>query len=377
MRILYGVHGYGRGHATRTFAVLPHLTKNHQVLVLAGGDAFPALSHDYPTVRIPTLGFAYGQKSGQRSNFQTFRRNISAILDIFFKGPVFDMVREIVADFAPDVIISDAESWTHSVAHSLRIPRISFDHIGILAYCRPPIDWQDRVEAWLDAQVYRGLMGQPDRILVSSFYPAPPSRPTVRVVGTLPRQAVRNVSPTVGDHVLAYFNRGDEQLSPRILETFEALDRPIHIYGSSRQGRQGRLTFLPQSNLPFLEDLASCFAVVSTAGNQLIGEAAFLGKPCLVIPERCVEQRMNAAAVQRLGIGVKLTPRTFTLKNVQRFLNQRDDYVKNIAQVSQDGLPAAIEALEAFFQELAPAAYGKLKTVQSTAIAFADSLQSV
>jgi UDP:flavonoid glycosyltransferase YjiC (YdhE family) len=35
MRILYGVHGYGRGHAVRSLAVLSELRLRHEVLVLA------------------------------------------------------------------------------------------------------------------------------------------------------------------------------------------------------------------------------------------------------------------------------------------------------------------------------------------------------
>ncbi|MBN2447789.1 MAG: hypothetical protein JXO22_13745, partial [Phycisphaerae bacterium] len=52
MRIAYGVMGYGRGHATRTAAVLPTLMRRHDVLVLGGRDAYAALSADYPVVRI-------------------------------------------------------------------------------------------------------------------------------------------------------------------------------------------------------------------------------------------------------------------------------------------------------------------------------------
>ena len=36
MRIVYGIHGYGRGHATRALGVLPELRQRHEVLGLAG-----------------------------------------------------------------------------------------------------------------------------------------------------------------------------------------------------------------------------------------------------------------------------------------------------------------------------------------------------
>src|SRR5262249_4918723 len=139
MRILYGVHGYGRGHATRTLAVLPHLAARHQLLILAGGDAYQTIAPDYPVVRIPTLGFAYsrGQGARRRSNWHTFRHNCPAILDLLWGGPTSALVREVVSAFAPDVVIADAEAWTHHAADALQIPRISFDHIGIMTYCRP------------------------------------------------------------------------------------------------------------------------------------------------------------------------------------------------------------------------------------------------
>jgi uncharacterized protein (TIGR00661 family) len=356
MRILYGVHGYGRGHATRTAAVLPYLARDYQLLVVAGGDAFPSLWPEFPVIRIPTFGFAYGRKGGRRSTWQTLRRNISGILDLKLRGPVFDMVREVVEDFAPDVILSDAEAWTHHVAAHLNIPRISFDHIGILAYCRTPIEWADRLEALIDTTCYKILTGQPDRVIVSSFYPVPPKSTNVAFVGPLPRQAVRELTPTAGEHLLVYFNRGDDQLNPMILEALAGAGCPVRVYGSSRRGRQGPITFLPTSNLPFLEDLASCRAVLSTAGNQLVGEAIYLGKPVLVMPERCVEQRLNAAAVERLGIGMRIRPRELAAHRIRDFLDRGAEYSRAIRANVRDGLKEALAAIDRFIHELVPAA---------------------
>ena len=38
--------------------------------------------------------------------------------------------------------------------------------------------------------------------------------------------------------------------------------------------------------------------MVSTAGNQLATEACYFGKPLLVMPEDCAEQRLNARQVE-------------------------------------------------------------------------------
>jgi len=264
------------------------------------------------------------------------------------------MVRDIVEEFAPDVIISDAETWTHHVAASLKIPRISFDHIGILAYCKPELDPLDRVKACLDTFCYRTLMGKPDRILVSSFFDAQPQRDGVRVIGTLPRQTVREMKPVNGSHLLVYLNRGQDQFHADLLRPLEQLGCPVHIYGTSQRGRHGSLSFMPPSNLPFLEDLAACRAVVSTAGNQLVGEAIYMGKPVLAMPESCVEQRMNARAVECLGIGMRVTPRQFSLTVLRKYVDRVDEFKCNLRPLIRDGYQEAITVLDEFFHELVP-----------------------
>jgi uncharacterized protein (TIGR00661 family) len=197
-------------------------------------------------------------------------------------------------------------------------------------------------------------MRRPDRVIVSSFYEVPPRDLRVRVVGALPRDAVRKVQPSNGEHLLVYLNRGHEQLNDTVLKGLEELERPVHIYGTQQRGRTGQLEFLPPSHTPFLEDLASCCGVVSTAGNQLVGEAMFLGKPVLVFPESCAEQRMNALAVERLGIGMRADFREFSANTIRTFLNRRDAYIENIRTNVRDGLPQALAAIDQALRELVP-----------------------
>lgn len=355
-RILYAVHGYGRGHATRSLAVVNELRKNHEVQVLAGGDAYAALSAELPVTRIPTLGFAYGPGTGRRSNWHTLRYNLPAALDLWCRGPVFEMVASAMREFAPDVVISDAETWSHQVARRLGIPRIGFDHIGILAHCRPEMDSGDKFESALDVYVYRALMGRPERVLVSSFYDAPPRRETVRVVPTLPRQDVREAVVSDGEHLLVYLNQGQHQFNDRLRRVLAGAGMPVHIYGTPLRGSEGRLHFMPPGNRSFIDDLASCRAVVSTAGNQLVGEAMHLGKPLLVMPERCVEQRLNARAVERLGIGMRVEQRALAPEHLQELLRRREEFAGKMRAQRRDGLAEALDAIECFIAELAPPA---------------------
>ncbi len=351
MRIVYGVFGYGRGHATRALGLLPDLLRRHEVLVLAGGDAHAALAPTFPVVDIPTLRFVYG-RAGKRSNPATVGANCGAVWDLLTEGPRFRLIREQVRAFGPDVAICDADPWTHRVAASLHVPRISLDHFGVLAYCRPPIAVADRFRAQGDVRIYRMLMGRPARIIVSSFYPAPAVDRRVVSIGPILRDEVRNLRPSQGEHLLVYLNNGASQLTPDLERALRGSAIPMRVYGTPRLGFEGLLEYRAPSTHGFLEDLASCRAVISTAGNQLVGEAMALGKPVLVKPEDSVEQRLNATAVTRMGIGREVAHGEMTAGIIHEFLAETDRYrAAALAQV-RDGRAEALAALTRFARQL-------------------------
>ncbi len=352
MRIAYGVHGYGQGHATRSMAVLPALREKHDVLVFAGGDAYKALHQEHPTVAIPALGYHY-RADGTRSDWLTIRRTLPVMQDLCWRGSTFKMIEGLLRDFAPDVIIADAEIWTHWVGRYLRIPRISFDHFGIMAWFNPPMRRVDRLLKLRDVWIYKTLIRDPERVLVSSFYDAEPTRSGVRLVGTLLRDEVRELSPTQGDHILVYLNNGRHLYTDQMEAVFKAIGVPMCIYGTGRVGTDGLLEYRPRGNRAFLEALASCRAVISTAGNQLVGEAIHFRKPMLVMPEDCVEQRINGMAVERMGLGMKTSAGDLNAAFVRTFLSRCDRFAEQMARCDRDGATEAVAALEGFFAEFA------------------------
>src|SRR5262249_23246020 len=133
MRILYGVVGEGMGHATRSRVVLEHLVKSHEVHIVASGRAKDYLAERFSGVhRIWGLTIAYGENTGR--TWQTVLQNL--------KGAVSgwpENIRQyfrLVDQFAPEVVISDFESFSYLFARNHFLPVISVDNMQIINRCK-------------------------------------------------------------------------------------------------------------------------------------------------------------------------------------------------------------------------------------------------
>jgi uncharacterized protein (TIGR00661 family) len=351
MRIAYGVMGYGRGHAMRTSAVLPSLMQQHEVTVFAGGDAYDVLAPRFPTVRIPTLGYVYNAHGGH-STQRTVQRNLRPLGDLLFGGRGSRSLEDEFRTRGIQLVICDSEAWTHRAARRLRLPRISFDHVGIIAYCKPHFPPDLWLPGTRDAAGYRALMGEPDRVLISSFYPAEPLRPSTRIVGPLLREVVLRQQARRGEYLLAYFNKGEHQFLPHVDRALRQLDLPVIIYGTPFRGIVDNLDFRAPSSDGFVADLAGCRAVISTAGNQLIGEAMHFGKPILALPEQAFEQRLNAYLIGRMGVGMRGSLLELTPSVIDHFLGHDRYYRSNMREHASDGRAEAVRTLHRFIDEL-------------------------
>ena len=100
------------------------------------------------------------------------------------------------------------------------------------------------------------------------------------------------------------------------------------VYNKKRSYQDGNIAYKGISIEGFIEDLASCKAVLCN-GGYLVSEALFLGKPILSIPiVNSFDQILNSVYLDRLGYGQ--FSRRFTASEIGRFLARVDGFRENI-----------------------------------------------
>ncbi len=330
-RILYGVQGEGRGHATRSLEVIRGLLEQgYTVKVLSGGDALPVLRQaGLHVTEIPLIRYQYST-SGRLSPWRTVTANTPKALGLLCRtGIAYEVVRRQVEAFQPDLCISDFEPYLSRIARKLRMPLVAIDHQHFLTETLLPRP--DRLGKAFVLGLFRIgtllLGGKPDRIITSSFWHFP-RRPGSRamLVGPFLASGMKSLQPVHGDHVVVYMKRAGylNRLLPALREN---PGRCFSIFSdwSDWRGAEdlpSHVQLLPVHRQVFLAALSQAHSLITTAGNQVIGEAIFLGKPVLAFPEpEVLEQELNATALERSGYGQACELSLLSGERLQRFLH--------------------------------------------------------
>ncbi|MEQ8846538.1 glycosyltransferase family protein [Botrimarina sp.] len=350
--LFYSVMGEGRGHAARARAVVERLREGRRWVLFASHDALAFLRGCYPEdtdgieVReIPGLHFHYSASG--LDNGKTVREGLA-----FYRGlrrHVDDLARHFDRD-RPDLAITDFEPLLPRAARRVGTPVLSLDHQHFLTtYDLSGLPLELRAWAWMMSWSIRAFGIRQTQTVVSAFY-----RPQLRrgyehvtQVGPLLREAIASVRPSRGPHLLSYLRRATP---PSVLDVLADAPLPVKVYGLGKRPPRGAVSFCEIDEQAFVDDLASCDAVVSAAGNQLMGESIWLGKPVLALPERShYEQRINAEFVQRMGAGEQRVLQDLRPEDLAHFLDRRDAYRKRMAEtpLTTDGVPQVERVVEA------------------------------
>lgn len=358
MRILYGVVGEGMGHAMRSRVVLEHLLgQGHEVEIMASGRAVEFLRSRFGEVHaIHGLHIVYQDNTLRRN--KTFWSNV-------LEGAVgvpknIQAYFELVDDFAPEVVISDFESWSYFYAKSHRLPVISIDNMQIINRCTHPPEILDGVRA--DFEIAKALVKAKlpfcDHYLISTFF-----HPEIRKARTslhppILRPEILAATPREGEHILVYQTaQGHETLVKALHDS----GLECRIYGMRRdlaeEQVEGNLRYRPFSEATFVDDIASARAVIASGGFTLMGEAVYLHKPMLAVPlVRMFEQIMNSRYLEYLGYG-KYAPDLEDAATIHAFLERIPDYQAKLAGYAQDGNRDLLDAVDMHLDRAAAGVY--------------------
>jgi uncharacterized protein (TIGR00661 family) len=257
---------------------------------------------------------------------------------------------------SPDLIITDFEPALGWAAWGRRrVPHLSLDHQHVLmTYDLSILPRGLQWHAWSMSWAVRLHTPSPTARVVSSFYSPPLKRgwEAVKQIGPLIRPEVAAASPTTGDYVLSYLR---SNTPAPVLETIARVGLPVKVYGLGERPPSGPFTFCPIHEKHFVDDLAGCRAVICAAGNQLLGESLFLGKPVMALPEEYHhEQMINAHFIEHLGVGMWSTLETLTADKLAEF-REREPQFRAVLQSMQGRLDGTADALAEIQRLLEPA----------------------
>jgi uncharacterized protein (TIGR00661 family) len=344
VRILYGVVGEGMGHATRSRVILEALVREHEVHVVVSGRTREYLARHFANVhRIWGLTLNYG---GNRvRNLRTVLQNVTGAVTGWPANvrAYFD----VLAEFRPEVVISDFESFSYLVGKALRLPVISLDNIQIINRCEHE---QALLEGWeptfeLTRTIVEAKLPRCFHYLVTSFFYPPVRRPRTTLIPPVVRAEILDAKSERGDHLLVYQTATTHRALPDVLKQ---LGIPARIYGLrrdlARDVLDSNLTYRPFSEARFIEDLRTARGVVAGGGFTLMSEAVFLQKPLLAVPVvGQFEQVLNALYLQRLNYGA-YAPR-LALGALQAFVGGLRAYESTLGRYRQDGNRTALAAV--------------------------------
>jgi uncharacterized protein (TIGR00661 family) len=323
--LIYSMCGEGRGHATRVQTVVEMLVPQHRFILLAARDAYEYLYNCYQgnsmvsVRRLPGLFFAY---RNQRVDY--LRSAINAAPYLSRLSAVVRYVAGMIEREEPALAITDFEPILPRAARKTGVPWISLDHQHFLSVSNfqsmpLPFRWRGWFLRSSIPMFYSGQVGE----AVSSFFHLPPRPGTESIprIGVLLRsgilRAAKEARPPQG-HIVVYIRR---HAPDSLWHALRSTGRKSIVYGLGERPSQGSIEFRSVCDSGFIRDLATCDCLVSTAGNQVVGEAFFLRKPVLAIPEPGnFEQQLNAWLVSKSRGGWSTPFSRLTPHLLQQFL---------------------------------------------------------
>lgn len=336
LKIFYGICGEGLGHSGRSLALIERFVAlGHRVTIFTFADALAALAKaGYQPHRI--AGLQFGVTAGGGVSTAGTAGNFCRYLQA--RRESLDLIRQTARAEQPDLVITDFEPLTALAAVALGVPCVSVDNQH--RFCHPlggEFPLRLRVYSRLAGQFVRRWIKRPRRAIVAVFHHCPPSPHYDRVEALL-RDRIARLEPSDGDHILLY---AKGPLGRRIAEIAATAELRFIAYGCEPVAA-ANIDFKPPDYDQFATDLASCRGVLCSAGQQLISEARYFGKPLLVVPMPGQhEQEINARYARQERIGDWSSITDLSCERIEKCFERR-----NTAGRPANGVDQVLDLLE-------------------------------
>lgn len=336
MKILFLVQGEGRGHLTQAIA-LSQVLRNagHKIGGAMVGKSInriiPSFFHEQiqaPVSEFNAPNIIYNANGGGM-NLQRTLSTLLFNLPRYFKSLGF--IHQSVQEIQPDLIISFYETFggIYNVLYRSKVPMVCIAHQYLLLhpkfifpkknrFNRAVINLNSKIASWLAVK----------RLALSFREMESKNELKITVVPPVLRQEIHHLKTSAGDFFLVYMTH--HRLSKQIVKWH--LTHPeiqLHCFWDNADVSDvfqfdETLTFHRINSKKYLQMLASCKALVTTAGFESVCEAMYLGKPVMMVPvPNHFEQECNALDGVISGAGVMC--KTFDLSVLLDYLPTHQD----------------------------------------------------
>ncbi|MFN8428484.1 MAG: glycosyltransferase family protein [Spirosomataceae bacterium] len=312
MRIGFIIPGEGRGHQTQAVALSEILVKNghNVVFALAGTSDLkkqPVLLNNCPNFEVlPFLSpaLAYNHKTSELSIFKTITKSIPRVAKYLNS---LKLIKSMVETHQPDVLINfyDFLGGIYSgFLNRFDVPVVCVGHQYLLLNSVFEYPQNQRLDRFFVNFNTKITSLKANKMLALSFRKFWSER-NIHTVPPLLRSELRHQEVSQEDFILVYVTQAEliakviaqcEMFSHENFEMFVDLKAEIKL--------PANLKINPISNRKFLERMAACKGLISTAGFESVCEAMYLSKPVMMVPvKNHYEQKCNAFDGELSGAG--------------------------------------------------------------------------
>jgi len=301
MKLLYGINTNGQGHINRSRIFISELQADgHEVHVLLSGKQPPSYAFE--------LADRVFYKEGPFDIYQDNKVLIQKSLQANFnKLPDYNRARREIMELdykeTYDAFISDFEQTTAIAGRRLKKPVVILDrqHAIFHSFCadRVPCGMYEKIAFRLALLM---MIPQYDKCFGLDFIDAMHTKDDITLFPLVEKPEFENLDVTYEDHFVAYLGRYDQEYVENIFSQFP--DETFHLYGFNKEKQKNNVIFKKTSREGFINDIASCKAIIANGGFNLAWEACILNKLVMTIPHwKILEQVTNAQSLYELGVG--------------------------------------------------------------------------